>query len=118
MNETGSNSYNGESNKELKMDNEFPKLARGYLRKLYELTIESPDNQTDNEKIASIAGVDTSTAKRIVEHLESSKLICSHDNGCITITMDGMDTIINDNILTYVETLNDTYDPTYYSQYA
>ena len=118
MEKTDSKSYEGEPNKEVKMDNEFIRLAREYLRTLYELTIKFPDNHTDNEEIASIAGVDTSTAKRIAEHLEDSKLICSHDNGCITITMDGMDTIVNDNILKYVDTLNDTDDPTYYSQYA
>ncbi|MGR3318365.1 MAG: hypothetical protein ACUZ8O_07765 [Candidatus Anammoxibacter sp.] len=100
------------------MDNEFIKLASAYLKKLYELTIECPDNPTDNGKIASIAGIDTSTAKRIVEHLENSKLICSESNGCITITMDGMDKVINEDILKYIDTLNDTNDPTYYSQYA
>ena len=118
MDETDSKSYSKESNKEVKMDNEFMRLAREYLKKLYELTIKFPDNPADNGKIASIAGVDTSTAKRIVEYLENSKLICSHGNGCITITMDGMDKVINDDILKYVDTLNDTDDPTYYSQYA
>ncbi|MGR3218558.1 MAG: hypothetical protein ACUZ8H_01905 [Candidatus Anammoxibacter sp.] len=118
MEETVSKDYNGESYKEVSMDNEFVRLAREYLKTLYELTIKFPGDHTDSKKVASIANVDTSTAKRIVEYLGNNKLVCSQSNGCITITMNGMDEIINDNILKYVDTLNNIDDPTYHSQYA
>ena len=117
MQKTDAKSCSRKTNRDVKMDNELYKLARKYLKNLYELTIKFPDHLADYEKTASIVGVDTSTAQRIVEYLQDNKLI-TIDGNSIAITINGIDEIVNDNMTEYVATLNNTDDPTYYSQFA
>lgn len=99
------------------MDKDIIRLTAEYLKKLYELTIKCPDDHVDCSKINTACAVDDATAKRIMLFLESQKLIL-HSKGCVTITMKGMDKVIEDDINKYISDLENTIDATYYSQFT
>lgn len=100
------------------MDRDFIRLTGECLKNIYELTIKFPDNPVDCAKIETIVSKDEITASRIMGFLEGEKLIRLHTGGCVTITMKGMDKVIMESINRYFDELNNTIDPTYYSQYV
>ena len=97
------------------MDRDFITLAGEFLKKIYELTIKFPDKFLNYKKIITDEEIDESTVKRVILFLENNKLILAQRSGRVTITMKGIEKIVNEDIERYCEELENTTDPTYSS---
>lgn len=97
------------------MDRDFITLTGEFLKKIYELTIKFPDKPVNYKKNIADEEIDEATVKRIILFLENNKLILARRSGRVTITMKGMEKIINEDIERYCDDLENTTDPTYSS---